>query len=66
VVRSKERAPGVRVKHWCNGNSIKMYEKGALLLRVETTIVTAKGHLLTAALFAARQANIKQLLAPAA
>ncbi|MGB2694573.1 MAG: hypothetical protein WBD55_05230, partial [Dehalococcoidia bacterium] len=38
VTSFKDRVPGVRVKHWCNGNSIKMYEKGALLLRVETTI----------------------------
>ena len=38
VTSFKDRTPGVRVKHWCNGNSIKMYEKGALLLRVETTI----------------------------
>jgi hypothetical protein len=38
VTSFKDRIPGVRVKHWCNGNSIKMYEKGALLLRVETTI----------------------------
>ena len=34
----KDRAEGVRVKHWVNGNSIKMYDKGASVLRVETTI----------------------------
>jgi hypothetical protein len=34
----KDRAEGVRVKHWINGNSIKMYDKAASVLRVETTI----------------------------
>jgi hypothetical protein len=36
--RFKDRAEGVRVKHWINGNSIKMYDKAASVLRVETTI----------------------------
>ena len=34
----KNRPEGVRVKHWINGNSIKMYDKGGSVLRVETTI----------------------------
>jgi hypothetical protein len=34
----KNRPEGVRVKHWAQGNSIKMYDKGGSVLRVETTI----------------------------
>jgi hypothetical protein len=34
----KDRAEGVRVKHWADGNSIKMYDKMGSVLRVETTI----------------------------
>lgn len=34
----KRRPEGVRVKHWVYGNSIKMYDKGASVLRIETTI----------------------------
>lgn len=37
VTRFKDRAEGVRVKHWVNGNSIKMYNRPGVL-RVETTI----------------------------
>jgi len=33
----KERRQGVRIKHWLNGNSLKMYDKGSVL-RVETTV----------------------------
>lgn len=33
----KDRPEGVRVKHWVNGNSIKMYDRPGVL-RVETTI----------------------------
>jgi hypothetical protein len=29
---------GVRVKHWLNRNSVKMYNKGGSILRLETTI----------------------------
>ena len=36
----KDRAEGVRVKHWVNGNSIKMYDRPGVL-RVETTIAKA-------------------------
>jgi len=32
------RHEGVRLKHWVNGNSIKMYNKEGSVLRVETTI----------------------------
>lgn len=34
----KDRAEGVRVKHWVNGNSVKMYDKAGSVLRVETTV----------------------------
>lgn len=34
----KDRAEGVRVKHWVRGNSIKMYDKAGSILREETTI----------------------------
>jgi len=34
----RERPEGVRVKHYANGNSIKVYDKGGLVLRIETTI----------------------------
>jgi hypothetical protein len=33
----KERSQGVRIKHWLNGNSLKMYDKTSVL-RVETLI----------------------------
>jgi len=38
----KDRAEGVRVKHWVNGNSIKMYDKAGSVLRVETTLANPK------------------------
>jgi hypothetical protein len=38
----RERQEGVRVKHWLNGNSVKMYDKAATILRVETTIGNPK------------------------
>lgn len=34
----KDRAEGIRVKHWLRGNSIKMYDKAGSVLRVETTM----------------------------
>jgi hypothetical protein len=34
----KDRAEGVRVKHWLRGNSVKMYDKAGSVLRIETTI----------------------------
>jgi len=34
----KKRVEGVRVKHWVNGNSVKMYDKAGCILRVETTM----------------------------
>ncbi len=43
TTRFKERREGVRVKHWVQGNSIKMYDKGGRVLRVETTIGRTKG-----------------------
>jgi hypothetical protein len=33
----KERVEGVRLKHWLNGNALKIYDKGSVL-RVETLI----------------------------
>lgn len=38
VTSFKDRAEGVRVKHWLRGNSVKMYDKGGSVLRIETTI----------------------------
>ena len=38
VTDFKDRAEGVRVKHWVRGNSVKMYDKAASILRVETTL----------------------------
>jgi hypothetical protein len=38
----RERLEGVRVKHWLNGNSVKMYDKAGSILRVETTIGNPK------------------------
>jgi hypothetical protein len=34
----RKRYEGVRVKHWVNHNSVKMYNKSGSILRVETTI----------------------------
>jgi hypothetical protein len=34
----RRRYEGVRVKHWKNQNSVKMYNKSGSLLRIETTI----------------------------
>lgn len=50
-----KRYEGLRIKHWVQENSIKMYDKGACVLRIETTInnphrfqayrnVTRQGH----------------------
>jgi hypothetical protein len=33
----KERPEGIRIKHWLNGNALKMYDKGSVL-RVESTL----------------------------
>lgn len=38
----RERCEGVRVKHWLNGNSVKMYDKAGSILRIETTIGNPK------------------------
>lgn len=34
----KRRIEGVRVKHWVDGNSVKMYDKAGSVLRIETTV----------------------------
>jgi hypothetical protein len=39
----KDRVEGVRVKHWGDGNSIKMYDKEGWNLRIETTIANTPG-----------------------
>lgn len=38
VTSFKDRAEGVRVKHWVRGNSVKMYDKAGSVLRIETTL----------------------------
>lgn len=38
VTEMKERTEGVRIKHRVGDNSIKMYDKGGCILRIETTI----------------------------
>lgn len=42
TTRFKNRPEGVRVKHWVNGNSIKMYNKGGSVLRIETTLANVR------------------------
>jgi hypothetical protein len=39
----KQRPEGVRIKHSCGKNSVKMYDKQGQVLRVETTIHDANG-----------------------
>jgi hypothetical protein len=39
----KERPEGTRIKHRVGGNSVKMYDKEASVLRTETTINDARG-----------------------
>lgn len=39
VTDLKARPEGIRLKHYVNGNSIKMYNKQGSVLRIETTIV---------------------------
>jgi hypothetical protein len=34
----RRRYEGIRVKHWVNGNSVKLYNKSGSILRIETTI----------------------------
>ena len=38
TTRVQRRVEGVRVKHWVAENSLKMYDKRGLVLRVETTL----------------------------
>lgn len=38
LTRIQRRVEGVRVKHWVEGNSLKMYDKAGRVLRIETTI----------------------------
>lgn len=40
--RMQKRVEGVRVKHWVDENSIKMYDKQGSVLRIETTINNAR------------------------
>jgi hypothetical protein len=41
--RLQRRQEGVRIKHWADGNSVKMYDKAASVLRVETTVAKTTG-----------------------
>ena len=34
----RRRYEGIRIKHWVNHNSVKVYNKGGSILRIETTI----------------------------
>lgn len=34
----RRRYEGIRIKHWVNHNSVKLYNKGGSILRIETTI----------------------------
>jgi hypothetical protein len=43
VTSFKDRPEGVRVKHWVDGNSIKMYDKAGSDLRIETTVAKTSG-----------------------
>ncbi len=38
----KERPEGICLKHYVNGNSLKMYDKQGSVLRIETTIIQPK------------------------
>ena len=38
VSDSKKRSEGIRIKHCCNNNSVKMYDKQGSVLRIETTL----------------------------
>lgn len=38
VTHMSRRIEGVRIKHWVNQNSLKMYDKEGCILRIETTI----------------------------
>ena len=38
----RRRYEGIRVKHWINRNSVKMYNKSGSILRIETTINNAR------------------------
>lgn len=39
VSNLKQRPEGIRLKHYVNGNSVKMYDKQGSVLRIETTII---------------------------
>jgi hypothetical protein len=41
--RLQRRREGVRIKHWADGNSVKMYDKAGSVLRVETTVAKTMG-----------------------
>jgi len=38
----RKRYEGIRIKHWINCNSVKMYNKNGSILRIETTINNAR------------------------
>jgi hypothetical protein len=43
VTDLKQRPEGIRIRHSCGSNSLKLYDKQAQVLRVETTIHDASG-----------------------
>jgi hypothetical protein len=44
VTTDLRRVEGIRVKHWVEENSIKMYDKAGSVLRIETTINNPREH----------------------
>jgi hypothetical protein len=42
TTKLQKRVEGVRIKHWVDENSIKMYDKQGSVLRIETTINNAR------------------------
>ena len=40
----RRRHEGVRLKHWVNRNSVKVYNKAGTVLRIETTINATRGY----------------------
>jgi hypothetical protein len=38
----RAREEGIRIKHWVNRNSVKMYNKAGNVLRVETTVINTR------------------------
>jgi hypothetical protein len=58
----KYRPEGVRIKHWVEENSIKMYDKQGCILRIETTINEPKRFRVRR--FATREGQRRRIWAP--